>query len=1400
MAFVHSQSESLTLHPPHPKFIQQTSTLSGTQIEMLECFRSRLPEKLPASGDMEAAWRAFEALRISDTLASLPLDDLVTFALWVYDPTQLAPFAPDVLSDESLARIERLRDTFQRRIEGAIAPELWTIRMWANCLAVHAHVISGKLDEASQLLSERFPRFRNMVMLQDVRSLEQVFLALGQQRSAEDGLALMIKVWPCLRGLLRFHRFSTNDDINNALEKLRISSTSTFGTIEEASELLQNLREPSLQEFGIPIFATLYGLQESSATMYKKYCDFVARGIPIPWDGHIRFFVALLYREAYVQAYAVRKNIYSTLPDMRGRQELLQLALLYPDLAALKVSGHDPLLIKAGKVARARLLDCLNGSYTSQTDLLSVWEDIELSDCCIHGFNQRGYEANVSDHELLAFAKLVVKNSSEKLGDEVVSNARQFAHVLDRILAEMTRRTTMRCSPDDGHSQFSTLLWHSLILKGELSIVIDMLVKDVKAQWYPRFVRAMTQLFLAGLRLRGLDEAFGFLVRLWHVVVRHLDHAEHRYKGAMAEESANFRACVFTRFAAIENRVEWITDAARPPEAQHTAAYLFFTLLCHQSDHDGAWKLFKNLQASKFPVSYDAHLYLLKVFISEHALDFASLVYDSISSHYPEKSQSPGQRTKYLLHLGLNLSSLHGDVEHAEECFKELDHRALATRGARQRLLHAYAVHGNTGRVQELFQQFFPVSRTTPWSTPEIEDYREVIYAHVRAGDLQGINQWLDEMIRMNISPDLSTYNMILLAFSKTSDLESASAVLARMYENDVRPDHISYTTVLSILADKKDPVSAEQLYQRAIDEGIQPDDIMTMCLMDAHVEAGSWKGVIRAFDYLQNNKTRSDHYTTQLYNTLLKAYILIGAPFNVVASVFRRFESLNLVPTIHTYTLLIQSACDSNQMDIAADLFLEMDALPSRGREKSHVDAYVMTIIMAGFLRNGDRRKAKLVYDDMHTRGLKPRAVTFGLIIHSYANERSEESLQIAEEFMRSLLTADESQRAWLGSVPGGRSKALESVFGPLMSIYGRQLDISGVERQFDEMLAVGGQPTLILLTMLMDAYRRVGNIEGVQHMWQEIVEVALRISQGDAVFARLPVPPMRRAPKAPGMDFPRRQTNILCLPLSVYISALSAAGRHVEIATTWRQIKAWGFAYDAHNWNHLAVALVRAGEVERAFELVERVLVPYQRLLRVAGRKRSRTPRSPLTFVASGEDEGEQDEEGDGDHEGEGEDIPSASLRPTLRRVEAVTTSTRQQRWLTPLRDVDPNPTSDSDDANSDPAQPLYELQQLSLTWQAWRTHGKTLDVLAEALRWLAEGRRVRPTTSTGTSAGGETELETPRDQDPLKMSTEEARAFRMREKEEAGIIMERIYAQYPNAVWLVERREMKKGIKNR
>ncbi|KAF8514812.1 hypothetical protein BU17DRAFT_52286 [Hysterangium stoloniferum] len=770
-------------------------------------------------------------------------------------------------------------------------------------------------------------------------------------------------------------------------------------------------------------------------------------------------------------------------------------------------------------------------------------------------------------------------------------------------------------------------------------------------------------------------------------------------------EKTEFRRAIFNAFAAVEEPLSWIVKFPKTPEAKQNAACIFYMILCHRGDTDQAWHLSQELQTRGVFLSFQGHLRLMQMFMACRETELATKVYDSLCVHFADQITDPKKRTKDELHTSLMLASQLGDWEEAHGHFDVMVNRGFADDGARLRLLHAYASVGDTIRTCELFNKFYPVGGL---QKPTLRVFRTVIHAHIRAGDIQGINSWLERMTKAGIKPTAEIYNMMLLAFAKLQDLEAATAILSRMYQNKVKPDKVAFTTMISIMADRKDPVTAERIYQRAIQDGVVPDTVMNIALMDAHIEAGSWRGAIRVFDYINHTKLDGSRNTTRLFNVLLKAYVHIGAPFSVVSAIFQRMKRQKLTPNIITYSLVIQSACDSGQMDVARDLFNEFDTMPVFGKKKTRVDSYLLTILMAGYLRNNDPTTAKSIYHDMQTRALRPDAVTFGVIINSFANERSVESLAIAEEFMRGLTKTDGKDKAWLTSTRGGRPRALEVVFTPLLTIYGQDMDIRSVERLFDSMLAMGGEPTMVSLNVLMDAYRRVGNLESVEQIWGEAVEVARRFLNKD-LFEGFGSETAQN--KAQGQineetpHTPHHNENSLCLSLSIYINALSAAGQHVKIAKVWRQVRDWGFAFDAHNWNHLAVALVRAGEVARAFEIVERVLLPYSLQNRRIVRSRRKRPQTPLSFfddtVPLPQDVRHL----------ASQPLPASAARGKVKKSKAE------------------EPHAEAEIESDVKQAPLYELQQMSAHLQGWRTHLRVLDALGWAMETLKSGRPVLP-----------------------------------------------------------------------
>ncbi|KAL1946486.1 hypothetical protein VTO73DRAFT_14590 [Trametes versicolor] len=747
------------------------------------------------------------------------------------------------------------------------------------------------------------------------------------------------------------------------------------------------------------------------------------------------------------------------------------------------------------------------------------------------------------------------------------------------------------------------------------------------------------------------------------------------------------------------------------------------------------WSVFTVVKELARAGSFDAALNLLNPFAEEES-----------TAKYGK-----GQRRAYHA-TALFVAARQGDIETADHHWNLLAQAGGAGSDDKATYMHAYAVTGNPERVVELFDELFPpaVKLGQAQYRPNIVHYTTVIFAFSQVGDLDGVNHWLGELSRAGFHPDLHVYSIILQSFASRGDAESMTSLLDQMRESGVALTAVLYTTLITTLADRQDPVAAERVYKRAMSEGIAPDRKMITSVMNAHVEAGSWQGVIRAFDYLNTVGRPGAAVTIEVLNTLMKAYVLIGAPFRIVANVFRQLEAANARPDGRTFALLIQSACDSGFMDIAEDLFLEMERLATEeGQIALRPNIYVLTILLRGYLLSGRRLKAKEVLDRIKARGIQPTAITYGSILKAYGGQNIAAGTTVAEEFLQSLISKDDG-RPWL-QLERGRRLALELVYRPLLNAYVTRENAFDTERIHREMTEAGGEPTLGTLTALLDVHRRTGNIEGVKTIWPEIHRLGIE-------YARLNSLLSLEEPSPPNLS---GHGIVLCIPVSIYIDALSVAGDHAGVAQMWKTLKDEGLQFDSHNWNHLVAALVRAGEPHRAFDVVENVILRYQaQIRREYGREREVRPTSPLKLDLPPPEEG---------------DLPpprsEAPLHSAAKRTSAAERATKQLQHRQGLEDGR---------GSEDFAHPLHVLQQLSPLWNTWRPHGATLTLLGRVLDHLRAGKLVQPVQPGLDAHFAQAALD-----------AEEIR----RRTEAAGQVLGGIYDAFPRTVQLIREYEIMK-----
>ena len=957
-----------------------------------------------------------------------------------------------------------------------------------------------------------------------------------------------------------------------------------------------------------------------------------------------------------------------------------------PSSSSETPTSHTGLPTDSRTIALQKFLLVSNVSF-EQFELEGAWGNYcSVVDCEAVSF--------LTLRDLLAFSdKILAAIEKHYEGDFDLDKLHEWGLRTRDILETLEPRTVPLSAYD--HWRLC-LLARSVALTGDLQRATSLIhaVENIPLVYEDRggVFRVYESIIMSTWRHYDNIRVLEFLILEWRFVGSHLTAMSSKWHHSTpAVLGRSLRQTSYAILASIEHPYVVLADRRDwDNEQRQRMGELLIEVLCHQNLPEDALSVLQEMHKQHLLPTVSLQLTLVRALVREDAFEPANTLYSSITT---------GSRFKYNLSTGLYLFAHQGDDVRAEEYYHQLADKGWASEFDIAMLLYSYATQGRTEQVLALFSDFFPEgSDGKRLNSPHLLHYSIVIFGHAQRGDFEGMNVWLESIFKAGMVPDLYVYNIILKSFALRGDVDSIAAVLTQMRKAGVEPNVVSYTTVITLLAHRKDPVGAEAIYQRAIREGVIPDRRMISSVMNAHVEAGSWKGVIRAFDYLRSSPTRHIHLTIEVYNTLLKAYVLVGAPFRIVSKLFSKLENAKVRPDAYTFALLIQSACDAGLMNVASDIFLEMDKLADRWQSNLHINAYVLTIIMAGFLRTGDKIGARAVYNDMRERAIQPTSVTFGTILKAYGNEGTEESIQIAEEFIKTLIDAPLEDRAWVRPTHG-RKSALDHIYGPLMYAYAKRRNLEDVERLFQDMLDMGGEPSLGILGTLLDVYRRTFNIDSVLQLWPQIFQLGLHYSRVSPLFEGDEYDPTR----------PRLQANILCIPLSIYIDALSAAGLHLEIATVWKTFQKHGFSFDSHNWNHLVVALVRAGEPERAFEIIERVILPYQHQAKRLHMARDTHPDTPLMFDAVASEKVSTCEP-----------RSEAPMHHSLHRVEAVKVATDKLS-----ANVDIDDTEHGDDF----AHPLHILHQISPAWSVWRPHAASLSILLMVLSRLQSGLIVEP-----------------------------------------------------------------------
>ncbi len=987
----------------------------------------------------------------------------------------------------------------------------------------------------------------------------------------------------------------------------------------------------------------------------------------------------------------------------------------------------------------------------------------------VHVFKQvirAGWLEKLSSEDILRCAESMrfVRYPQFLEGVNTDSLAQQTSRVLEQALQTLRQRTY---HSDDILLRIQCLECHCLALTGDVKQIGSAarkllitaaptgMLEDLKTA--ESVFRALTQSICAYKRQDHPDSAKGALFCVlysWTTMRPYLfSQQEKAHSHNLYILGSVIRRCLFDVLVNnIERPGDWYQSrqVKHNPETYQHLGELLIECYTTRGLPLHALSVLRSMQQVGVPVKHYNMTSVLKVLISHDLFELADDVYADFRDLMKNDLTS-----EIFLHASLQYFAHKGDCESVEDIREELIRREFPLNGPRKAwIMHAYAVTGNPDQVVEHFESFFPSAAHSDSNSrivrPSIIHYGIIIYAYSVVGDVNSMNSWLEKILATGLALDVRIFNDVLKAFSRREDLDAVEATMKQMRASGVKPNHVTYTILMRMYGRRRDPINAENVFHQALGTGLSPNQLMVLALMDAHADSGSWKGVIRVFDYIRANYSNSFWLDVHIYNALLRAYVLVGSPFATVLRLLEKFGANGLTPNPTTYLLVIQAACNSGEMDAARSLLAEMTSLDTIRGSCRAAECFAYTMMMGAFLRLEDKDGAKEMYSAMQNRNIVPTSTTFGIIIRAYGNEGTSEGLHLAEEFLAALLRfdPDRSDPIWTND-PRGRTHALEDVFVPVLQANSRWQNTNHVEHHFSTLTDMApGNPTILALCPLMDSYRRAGDMNGVKVVWNRIFETALwetrsrdilhdRVGTGDGPGSKLTVVRESKPDSLPS-ELERagqysQRSNILCVPLSTYISALSSAGMHAEVAQAWAKAKAHGFGFDSHNWNHLAICLVRAGEPERAFEVLERVILPFQDYTarEIAGRESK--PETPFTFIEANIDGRTRAISG-----GQlPDDVQTAGVRQHAEDVELGRAGPAKRPYAHIQESEHYYPDAllklfgnePAADPEGDLAEGLHLYHQISPAWNHWKPHRITLHILDTALRRLASGRMIRP-----------------------------------------------------------------------
>ncbi|UKJ90712.2 pentatricopeptide repeat containing protein [Theileria orientalis] len=224
------------------------------------------------------------------------------------------------------------------------------------------------------------------------------------------------------------------------------------------------------------------------------------------------------------------------------------------------------------------------------------------------------------------------------------------------------------------------------------------------------------------------------------------------------------------------------------------------------------------------------------------------------------------------------------------------------------------------------------------------------------------------------------TYNNCILGCMKTRNAKLARYLFLCLRSELITPDLKTYTLMIKTHINSGDTSSAFSIYRKMEKEGTNADLVVFSALIDCLVESKQINGAWRLFNYMRT--WRLIEPDEVLFTIMIKSCSL-SRDAEKALNLYQEMLSLNLYPTIHTYTELIR--CLSKRKEYFYECFQFYNKIKS---QEYPITTEIMSHLLESCCTVGNVRRARELLLEASKIGVKPTLEMYNTYIKTFARQ----------------------------------------------------------------------------------------------------------------------------------------------------------------------------------------------------------------------------------------------------------------------------------------------------------------------------------------------------------------------------------------------------------------------------